>query len=552
MSTPNTKIALEDGRGGLSVDLRTLVATCALVQGTRGTGKSYLARVIVEQSAPAGLQTIVIDPEGEYCTLREKCDVLIAGPRGDLPCSVKAAPLLARRLAELGVSAVIDLSEMKIGQAVNEVCDFVAAFLDAFDRLPRKLARPRLFVLDEAHKLCPESGKGRASSKDAVITLMSQGRKRGDGAILLTQRLAKLANDAAAEAGNIFIGRTSPIDLPRAQDLLGITAKDRESLRTLPSGHFYGTGPACSKPSVHLFQCRRAKTTHPEPGDRFKVAAPPPKRTVQKILRELELESLTDDPATEAETEAKRKSDTDKRVAELKRKLAAERRSRGVERTVLSGLAKRLRAAEAAVSAVTTDLAALAGRAAGGERPGAPAPATHEPDAVDDGAARKAPRSDAANGALGGGGIRRLMVTLAQHPGGIERTPLALYSHMSPKTGTLARYLSTLKAKGYARADGRLWFPQPAGVEALGGGWAPLPSGEALLEHWRAFVGNGGARRMFDALVDAGADGLSRDALAEASDLSASTGTFARYLSTLRSLQLAEGRSPIRIAEVLR
>jgi DNA helicase HerA-like ATPase len=63
-------------------------------------------------------------------------------------------------------------------------------------------------ILDEAHIYCPERGSGDSESTEAVISLMSQGRKRGYAGIIATQRLSKLHKDAAAEANNVIIGRT--------------------------------------------------------------------------------------------------------------------------------------------------------------------------------------------------------------------------------------------------------------------------------------------------------------------------------------------------------
>ncbi len=66
MTAKTFKIHLSDD---VALDARTLVDTRALIAGSSGSGKSYCMRVIAEQAAPK-LQTIVLDPEGEYTTLR--------------------------------------------------------------------------------------------------------------------------------------------------------------------------------------------------------------------------------------------------------------------------------------------------------------------------------------------------------------------------------------------------------------------------------------------------------------------------------------------------
>lgn len=62
-----------------------------------------------------------------------------------------------------------------------------------------------------------------------------------------------------------------------------------------------------------------------------------------------------------------------------------------------------------------------------------------------------------------------------------------------------------------------------------------------VLGMWRAKLG-GGERRMFDALVEAHPRGLDRDELGRRAGYEASGGTFAKYLSTLKSIGVAEVR----------
>src|ERR1700686_1347554 len=92
----------------VSIDLPTLLDTRLLVQANSGGGKSWLLRRLLEQAHGKG-QQIGIDLEGEFATLREKYDYVLAGKEGDTPADPKSAALLARKLLELNVSAIIDL-----------------------------------------------------------------------------------------------------------------------------------------------------------------------------------------------------------------------------------------------------------------------------------------------------------------------------------------------------------------------------------------------------------------------------------------------------------
>jgi DNA helicase HerA-like ATPase len=82
-----------------------------------------------------------------------------------------------------------------------------------------------------------------------VITLCTQGRKRGFCAVLATQRISKLHKDAAAELLNKLIGRTGlDVDVKRAGDELGFDKEERQDLPRSSPGEFFVYGPAISPP----------------------------------------------------------------------------------------------------------------------------------------------------------------------------------------------------------------------------------------------------------------------------------------------------------------
>jgi uncharacterized protein len=75
----------------LQLDLPTLVDTRLLIQANSGGGKSSLLRLIAERG---GIQTIVLDNEGEFASLREAVDVLLVGTGGELLANPRHAALL--------------------------------------------------------------------------------------------------------------------------------------------------------------------------------------------------------------------------------------------------------------------------------------------------------------------------------------------------------------------------------------------------------------------------------------------------------------------------
>lgn len=297
----------------LRVDLLKLVDTRLLIQGNSGGGKSWLLRLIAERAADK-VQTILLDPEGEFATLREKLDIALVSKEGELAADVRAAGLLARKLIEHRVSAVVDLYDL----ALPDRRKFVRLFLEALMSVPRAQWHPALILLDECHTFAPERSAGEAESTAAVIALMSQGRKRGFAGILATQRLSKLHKDAAAEANNVIIGRTwLDTDQQRAGDLLGMNKDARQVLRDLAPGEFFGFGPALSANGVVRFRSDLVATTHPRAGERHLLQVPQASSAIREIVQQ-----IGDLPAQAAE-ETKTLEAAQRRVVELERELRA-------------------------------------------------------------------------------------------------------------------------------------------------------------------------------------------------------------------------------------
>ena len=98
----NTIIYNVETNKPVSIDLDDIVKGRALFQANSGGGKSYLLRKFLEESN-GKIQQIIIDPEGEFSTLREKYDYLLVGKdNADIQIDINHAELLAKRLMETG------------------------------------------------------------------------------------------------------------------------------------------------------------------------------------------------------------------------------------------------------------------------------------------------------------------------------------------------------------------------------------------------------------------------------------------------------------------
>jgi hypothetical protein len=258
---------------GVGFDLDTLLVTRLLIQANSGAGKSWLLRKLIEQLY-GHVQVIVIDPEGEFATLRKKYDFVLVGAGGETPADVRSAGLLAEKLLELRASAVCDLYEMR----PHDRHRWVKAFIEAMVNAPKKLWHPCIVVVDEAQLFCPQDGESEA--EEAMVSLTTRGRKRGFCAVWATQRLAKVNKDATSMLLNRLVGGTfEDVDIKRALDLLSVPSEDKfavsQQLKTIDPGWFFAFGRAISKERL-LFKVGQVETPHPQAGSAKHAAEPPP------------------------------------------------------------------------------------------------------------------------------------------------------------------------------------------------------------------------------------------------------------------------------------
>ena len=301
----------------VALDVDVLLRTRLLVQANSGAGKSWLLRRLAEQLFGA-VQVILLDPEGEFATLREKFGYVLVGKGGETPADTRSAALLAHKLLELRASAVCDLYEMKPFDRHRWVRLFLEALIDA----PKRLWHPLVVIVDEAHQFCPEKGAGESEAADAMIGLATRGRKRGFCAVFATQRLGKLRKDAASELLNVLVGGTFiDIDRKRAAEALGIPPSDQraffDEIKVLEPGRFWALGRAISKERI-LVAIGSVQTTHPEPGSAKHAAAPPPPPEKVRLL----LPKLADLPK-EAEAKAKTEGELRGEIRSLRAQLSA-------------------------------------------------------------------------------------------------------------------------------------------------------------------------------------------------------------------------------------
>lgn len=486
-----------------AVDLERLLVTKLLVAASSGGGKSYLLRRLCEVTHGT-TQHIIFDPEGEFHTLRERHDYILAGPDGDCPATVESAALLATRLLEMGTSAIIDLSELGAARA-----RYVKLFLESMMTARRELWHPVMVVLDEAHKFAPERGAGEAESTEAVKDLATRGRKRGFCLIAATQRLAEIHKTVIAECQNKLIGRTTlDLDIDRARRILGMSAKDAGSvLPTLRDGEFFAYGAAISAATVKQIKTGSVNTTHPRAGQRA-LPPTPPRAQVKKVLAQLA------DIPKEAQAEARTLEEYKAQVSKLRTELSQRELATGynlrseadneelrlmreehdrlhteIENTKLFSQVQcdQLDALVNEIDIVIERLTSVRNAVPDALQAAVEVEETEArvQQARQDVRQNVAPARAGGNGELGAM-ARAFLTSLAQHPAGLTREVVLLNARYAAGGGPNKTF-AELGRRGLTDATGKLLRITAAGLAALGP-FTPLPKGRALRDHVLADV----------------------------------------------------------------
>ena len=123
-----------------------------LIAGPSGSGKSTVTAALVERLIEKAYQVCIVDPEGDYGTLR---DIVALG-------NPHHAPSINEILSVLE-DPTLSLSVNLLGIPLGDRPEFFAQLIPSLQALRARTGRPHWVVLDEAHHMLPESW-GHASS----------------------------------------------------------------------------------------------------------------------------------------------------------------------------------------------------------------------------------------------------------------------------------------------------------------------------------------------------------------------------------------------------
>jgi hypothetical protein len=545
----------------------------------KGAGKTSTAVVMAEEMNGAGHQVVVLDPTDVWWGLRSSFDgksaglhvYVFGGNHPDFPLDATKGAEVADIVVETGISCVLALRHLSKAQQRAFVTDFA-------ERLYRRKGvlqyqTPMHLFIDEADAFAPQRVMGEsARCLGAIDDLVRRARSSGLGTTLISQKPATLNKDVLEMADTLIVLRIVGVPSRKAVDewlsSFDTEGKRKEFMGSL-AGLKRGEAWAWSPSWLNIYERVRIRQRHT-----FDSSATPKfgeKRIEPRKLASVDIDKIRERMAVVVkEAEARDPKKLQARVRDLERQLAAkpagaapcnhEAQMRETEqeverqRSVAEILAKALAGVgdnlhdHAEQQSERVQAALTVFHESGNRIPlkvhvpqnvpirREPAPRTR----------MSAPMSPpASNGAapdlegITGGAMRMLERLAERHPETWTRAQLATLAGIKKSGGTFGTYYSRLSSRGLiAERHGRVGITDIC-LELIGGAPpAPLTPGD-LIAGWRSKL-TGGARRMFDVLLDVGEAGMTREELAALAEITLTGGTFGTYLSRLMSNGLVE------------
>jgi uncharacterized protein len=559
---------------GLTVPAVEFATEVSANIGNRGGGKSNGAAVAVEQTLDAGVPVVILDYVGIWASLRLERDgktpskyqvPVLGGRHGDVALVASSGAVVAEALASCNASAIIDLSLFTKGDRCRFACDFAEAFFQAKKRAPG----PVLLVLEEAQRYIPQRVQpDQARMLGAFEELAETGRNFGIGMLLISLRPQKLNKDVLNLADWLFAYRTNGVHERKAlgEWVQEKGAEGRDDMADELPGLPCGTAIVwCPVRRIYgRFELPLKRT--------YDASATPIAARADVKIKPLDLGKLA--AAMSKAVEAAKTNDPralQAEVARLRRELAAKpSASPGPERpvevpvvppewksaaaTARETIAHFLPALERVDELLRDGLIAL-------EKAEKLAPSLplHHPRAIhapttialparrhdDRHAGRDTVAADV--GSLGAG-ARAVLIAVAQHEEGVTREQLTVLTGY--KRSSRDTYLQRLRSAGLVVDRGEDIMATPDALAVLGDSFRPLPTGAALLDHWRGRL-SGGERVILDVVVGAYPKAIEREKISEATPYRRSSrDTYLQRLGARRLVVEAE-RGCVRASDLL-
>lgn len=539
---------------GIDLPLELITSSNGIL-AKKGAGKTSAAVVLLEEMNQVGVPVIVVDPKGDWYGIRTSASgdrpglpiPVLGGRHGDIPLDATTGELVADLLVDQQLSAILDVSEF----TKAELRRFLKAFGDRFYR--RADRTPTHLFLEECHEYLPQQVRGEdAALVETWQRIVKQGRFKGLGVTMASQRSAAVNKDVLTQIDNLFVLRTTaPQDREAIKAWIDVHADSKSILADLPTlqtGECWLWQPERGEPVKFRFRLRHTfdAGTTPRVGE---IAAAPARTTLADVDLAAIAAAITphqDAPSSSSNSDASRLRTEN---ARLRRELAAATSAPPREKIVEipvpvpidAATIDTLRRAIADLSAAVDQLAehehtSAPPRTAAPPRT-RPVPTTPKPKAaaVVDRPSTNGTSTDSP--ALRSGAQRMVLALGRMAPLRLTKSQWGTVARLKTSGGTWSTYLSDIRRAGYLDETAAGYTLTDAGFDYLGGRPEPLSPRE-LQDHYRAVLRRGAAT-MLDALINAYPDSLTREQLGAAADMATTGGTFSTYLSDLTRNGLA-------------
>lgn len=563
------------------------------ILAVRGAGKSNTAAVMAEEMFAAGLPFVVVDPVGSWWGLRSSADgtgpglsiPIFGGKHGDVPLRREGGALVADLVVDQRMSCVLDLSEFESEAAKKQF------LLDFARRLYQRNTEPLHLFLEEADDYIPQQMMGGGNEKRiepqllrAFENLVRRGRARGLGMTLITQRSASLNKNVLTQVQTLIAMRTTgPQDRQAIEAWIKYHDQSRDilaSLSSLKNGEAWVWSPEFLQATERVRFRQRATFDSGATPKMTKGSRP------AATLADVDVALINQRMAATIEkAKAEDPKELRREIAHLKSELTVATKktqpapgTTTVERVEVkvpvldAGLLHRYEEAADRLFQATTEARAAAAecqslhqevrqildaaRQLAAYRPSPTRAALPSRAAPAPASTRAAPsrraETDTGEATVGRGGLRRMLTALAQVPQGLSAAKMGIRAGMSYRSGTWDTYIGRAKKAGWIEGTSQQYTITDEGLAALGP-YDPLPTGQALLDHWLREFGSGGQARILEALAHVYPKTMTREELGEAVDMSFTSGTWDTYIGRLKKLDLIEavGRGEFRASEEL-
>jgi uncharacterized protein DUF87 len=223
------------------------------ILGKTRSGKSSVARLLVEDLLDRHLPVCIVDPKGDWWGIKLSADgktsgypvVIFGGEYADVPINEHAGKSVAELFATGNRPCLIDLGGWSIGARTQFWIDFASTLF-------RTVKGTHHLVVDEFHNFAP---KGKVLDPKAgqslhwANRLASEGLGKGIPMIFASQRPQKVHNDALTSAETLIAMRVlHPADRGAVADWIkgagdASGAEVLESLAQLPRGEGWVWSP---------------------------------------------------------------------------------------------------------------------------------------------------------------------------------------------------------------------------------------------------------------------------------------------------------------------